>query len=172
MMSDPGLPLLPGHPGPTTGPAPASPPHVVAAEAPWPKVSSGDAIIAVASTGAVTAMNLTAVTLLGHPAPHQFGLGLCQFIPARYHRVVEAWDEREEGDARAAHPDRHTLSMSALRVDGSEVRVLVTRRVLGDGPSAPYVVTLRTMANAAGPIFPAPSRDVRYRPNHPSPIFG
>lgn len=109
----------------------------------WPTHVRGHGIIAVAGSGTVTAMNLTAVKLLGLPAPHQLRLGLKQFIAARYHRVIDAWSGREAGDARAAHPDPLTLSVSAMRKDGSEVRILMTRRMLCEGPGASCLVTVR-----------------------------
>lgn len=133
-----------------------------------PSSGSGDAVIAVASTGAVTAMNMAAVSLLGSPAPHQFGLWLSQFIPSRYHRVIDAWSSREAGDARAAHPDPLTLSLSALRADGSEVRVLLTRRLLGDGPQAPYIVTMHELPTASGQHAPPVPWRTRHRPNPPT----
>jgi hypothetical protein len=89
-------------------------------------------------------MNLTAVKLFGLPAPHQMGLGLKQFIATRYHRVIDAWSGREAGDARAAHPDPLTLSLSAKRKNGSEVRVMMTRRMLCEGrEGASWLVTVR-----------------------------
>ncbi len=120
----------------------------------WPTHVRGHGIIAVAGSGAVTAMNLTAVNLFGLPAPHQLGLGLKQFIAARYHRVIDAWSGREAGDARAAHPDPLTLSLSAMRKDGSEVRVLLTRRMLCTGPGAPCLVTVREVSSCL-PFLPA-----------------
>lgn len=110
----------------------------------WPTHVRGHGIIAVACSGAVTAMNLTAVKLFGLPAPHQMGLGLKQFIATRYHRVIDAWSGREAGDARAAHPDPLTLSLSAKRKNGSEVRVMMTRRMLCEGrEGASWLVTVR-----------------------------
>jgi PAS domain-containing protein len=170
-MSDPGHPETSGEPmlaprGSHTATAsrtsdPISPIRV-----------TGNAIIAVAGTGAVTAMNVTAVSLLGPPAPHQFGLGLSQFIPARYHRVIDAWADREGGDARAAHPDPLTLNLSALRLDGREVRVVITRRMLGEGRQAPYLVTMRTVVPFGATSVPPVPRRVRHRRRHPSPASG
>ncbi len=169
-MSDPGLHEIPGDPAlAPRGDAPAPAP---VRERAWPTPTSGDAVIAVSRTGAVTAINATAVALLGVPVPHQFGLGLSQFIPARYHRVIDAWSDRQGGDARAAHHDPLTLSLTAVRADGCEVWVLLTRRMLGDAPSAPYLVTMRTVANGFRPDIPPVPPFVRYQQVNPSPLFG
>lgn len=152
-MSDPGQPEGPGSPHHVPRGSNASTP-MPWCEPGWSAPGSGDAVIAVGSTGAVIVMNLTAVSLLGLPAPHQLGLGLGQFVPTRYQRVIDAWSVREDGDARAAHQDALTLSLAALQADGGEVPVLLTRRMLAEGPNAPYVVTMRAVVASRFPIVP------------------
>lgn len=171
MMSEPGQPELPFAP-PQRPRDSDSPPVEVVEEASWPSVASGLVLIAVAGTGAVTAMNAEAVRLLGPPAPHQFGLGMKQFIPPRYHRVVDAWSERSDGDARAAHPDRLTLSLSALRPDGSEVRVLMSRRMLGSQGDAAFLVSVQVVPEPQWPVSDAAPRHVRTHRHPSSPVEG
>ncbi len=170
-MPDFGLPDSPIDHESTPGGEHASSPGPES-EREWPTTGTDDSVIAVASTGTVTAMNVAAVSLLGPPAPHQFGLGIDQFIPARYHRVIDAWADRQPGDARAAHPDRLTLSLAAVRADGGEVWVLLTRRMLGEGPTAPYLVTMREVANGFRSRIPPAPQHVRHWLDRPSPVFG
>jgi len=103
-----------------------------------------DAMIAMDRHGRVTALNLEAERYFGWSEQELLGKPMSGFIPARFHPLLGSYVETSAGPA-ATSSTGGSVSCFAVRRDGSEFPVELTRRSLGRGNDAQSLVTLRDL---------------------------
>ncbi len=105
-----------------------------------------DATFVLNPKGDLTAANTVGERLLGWSSDELHGRPFLAFIPERFHRVVEHRPTTVPADSPTDPPTSTTITLRALRRDGTEVPVEITRHPLGDGTSPCTLVTLRDVS--------------------------
>ena len=101
-----------------------------------------DAMLVVDPRGRVTAVNLEAERFLGWSEKDLVGEPMNRFIPARMQQMLDA-DLESHRASLAISKNSAVLNCFALRHDGTEFPVEVSRRPIGQGGDAASLVTLR-----------------------------
>jgi diguanylate cyclase (GGDEF)-like protein/PAS domain S-box-containing protein len=101
-----------------------------------------DAMLVVDQRGRVTALNLEAERFLGWSEKDLLGESMTRFIPTRMQQMLESDLDRHRA-SRAVSASSAVLNCFALRHDGTEFPVEVSRRPLGKESDADLLVTLR-----------------------------
>jgi len=107
-----------------------------------------DATFVLDPQGDLTAANAVGERLLGWSSEELHGRPFLTFIPERFHRVVAHRPTTVPADSPSDPPTSTTITLRALRRDGTEVPVEITRHPLGDGLHPSTLVTLRDVSAA------------------------
>jgi diguanylate cyclase (GGDEF)-like protein/PAS domain S-box-containing protein len=102
-----------------------------------------DAMVVVDRNGQVTALNVAAERFFGWTEAELLGGPVSRFFPPRFHRLL-GYPEAD-GASPLLSANGGTISCFAQRRDGGEFPVELTRRQVGQGSEASYLVTLRDL---------------------------
>jgi diguanylate cyclase (GGDEF)-like protein/PAS domain S-box-containing protein len=107
-----------------------------------------DATFVLNAQGELDAANAVAERLLGWSSDELHGKSFLAFIPERFHRIVAHRPTTVPADTPSDPPTSTTITLRALRRDGTEVPVEITRHPLGNGESPCTLVTLRDVSSS------------------------
>ncbi len=107
-----------------------------------------DATFVLDAAGNITAVNAIGERLLGWTGDELHGRSLLEFIPERFHRVVAYPPTTVPAEPPTDPPTSTTITLRALRRDGREVPVEITRHPLGNSTEQCTLVTLRDVSIA------------------------